>query len=79
MTILFHHFPNIGYLYSKFPVLFFNLKKYSEIVHLMLVILNKTVTNLGTRCQAHTTICADLGLFLLCFTKVKYRFDYFRS
>lgn len=45
---------------------------------LMLAILNKAVTNLGTRRQAHTTVCADLGLFLLCLTKVKGGFDYFR-
>lgn len=44
----------------------------------MLTILNKVVTNLGTRCQAHTTICADLGPFLLCLPKVEDRFDYFR-
>lgn len=79
---LFHYSRNMGYL-CRFKVscfvLFFNLKKkYSEVVHLMLAILNKLVTNLGTRCQAHTTICADLGLFLLCLTKVEDRFDYFR-
>lgn len=44
----------------------------------MLTILNRVVTNLGTRCQAHTTVCADLGLFLLCLTKVKDGFDDFR-
>lgn len=44
----------------------------------MLAILNKVVTNLGSRCQAHTTICANLGLFLLRLTEVEDRFDYFR-
>lgn len=44
----------------------------------MLTILNKAVTNLGTGCQAHTTVCADLGLFLVGLTKVKGGFDYVR-
>lgn len=57
----------------------FDLKEvFSDSKFLMLAILNKAVTNLGTRRQAHTTVCADLGLFLLCLTKVKGGFDYFR-
>ena len=56
----------------------FGLKVFWDSKLLTLTILNKVVTNLGTGCQAHTTVCADLGLFLVGFTKVKGGFDYFR-
>lgn len=79
LSCLFHHSPNAGCAYCfEVVFFFFNLKKYSERANLMLTILNKVVTNLGTRCQAHATVRADLGLFLLCLTEVKDRFDYFR-